>query len=495
MAGCQTKPERPAAIRVLIERPPATLNPRMAMEAHGQRIGALIYRALTRMSPDLKAEGDLATSWSTDARGTRWTFRFRSGMQDHGGQPITAELMTRCLENYRAGTPTSRLKSAFPHWISTSAKGEIITFELNKPDPYLPNNVSLLRYFRVEGASSPCTEPGPRDTVIASGAYRPDPWVMSPDMGEKLILHPMDSALLPLQFESVMDENLKALKILRGEVDFAQLALTLSKERWLEKSHGRRVRLLVRDGVNVSYLAFNLKHPILSQREVRQAIALAIPRKEIVDGRMLGLGSVASSFLSPLLPESHPIDFPFDLAKARRMLDEAGYPATKNGIRFSLRYKTTPVRDGWETAVLIKNALREIGIDVTLDVVEPAVFFQSVDQGNFNLYSSRWIGVSDGSIFYRALRSGQPLNRVRYSDLQMDGWLEQAMSESDFTKRKAILAKVQTKMSEDLPYFPLWYWKVGTLISRDLTGLESDDLSLSGALTPITRLRLNAVPN
>jgi peptide/nickel transport system substrate-binding protein len=217
---------------------------------------------------------------------------------------------------------------------------------------------------------------------------------------------------------------------------------------------------------------------------------MAIDRRLIVEHKMMGHGTVAGSLLSPMLPESQVTDFPYDPKEAEALLDAAGLPRGTGGTRFALKYRTTPNREGVETALLFQNQLERIGIRVEIDSVEQAVFLSAIREGRYQLYSSRWIGASDGSLLYRILRSGQPDNRVGYADAEVDAWLDQAAGELALEPRRALLRKVQAKISLDLPYFPLWYWN-NTLVARrgdpDFDRIRPEDLSLSGALDPLFR--------
>src|SRR5262249_13542298 len=148
-----------------------------------------------------------------------------------------------------------------------------------------------------------------------------------------------------------------------------------------------------------------------------------------------------------------------------------------------------PVREGIETALIVQDSLKKIGVQITLDVVEPAVFYASVKKGKFQLYSGRWVGVPDGSIFLKTLRSGQTDNRVGYSDPEMDAWLDQASSEMYTVRRIELMKKVQIKMGQDLPYFPLWYWNNALILRKDLGGIQASELSRSGSFEPLSAVR------
>lgn len=490
-SGCSSRRSEKGTLNVLLDQTPATLNPRATLDAAGQRINVLLFRALTRIDAALAAQPDLASSWEAKDQGKVWIFHVQEGQKDHEGQPIDAQTVFQCLENYRVSKPPAAIRNALSTWIGTSINSGAIVVQLSKPDPYLPRNFSLLRYFRVENSDTPCSEPTPDSRVIGSGAYRAAQWVLNPE--KQLLLERVDPGAQDrasrIRFHFTQDDNIKALKLIRGEVDVIQNSLSFTKTRWIERKYSEQFRVIGNEGVSVSYLAFNLRDPILSKLAVRQAIALTIDRASIVRDKMMGFGSVAGGLLASSLPESVPTQFGYDPSKAERILDEAGFPKKTDGIRLRFKYKTTPIREGAETALMFQDMLRKIGIELEIQVVEPAVFLASIRKGAFQLFSSRWVGVSDGSILYNTLRTGHPLNRGGYSDPGMDSLLDQAVAEPDLKKRLPILQRVQKKMAEDLPYFPLWHWKNAVILRKELQGLDASELSLSGGLEPLTRLR------
>jgi peptide/nickel transport system substrate-binding protein len=299
----------------------------------------------------------------------------------------------------------------------------------------------------------------------------------------------VEPGYVPLKLHFVKDENTRALLLARGQADALQNGLSLAKVRWLEREHSSRYQVLERDGVNVAYLAFNLRDSDLSKLAVRKAIALAIDRKAVVRERLSRFVSISGSFLSPLLPESAPQEYAHDPAQAIRLLEDAGYKAGPDGVRLRLRYKTTPVRDGYEMALIFKEQLARVGIQLELDVVEAGVFLASLRKGAFQLCSSRWLGVSDGSILFRTLRSGQPNNRVGYASAETDRLLDLAIQELDSSRRAQLMAQVQARMAADLPYLPLWHWTNALILRKDLArNRDGSGLGLTGALEPLARL-------
>ncbi len=468
-----------------MDAPPLTLNPRSTLDASGQRINALIYRALTQVDHNLETRGDLAENWKSDRESKQWVFRVKSDLQP----------LFECLENYRTGKPTSPLLNGFPSWKSTELKksrNEII-FHLDRPDPYLPKNVSLLRLFftrDMKGHITPCREPGLNETIHGTGTYRPETPGLNP--GQTLTLLPNQAGLSPLHFIFVREESSRILRFLKGEAHAVQNNISLSKTRWLIHKHGDQFKMIEREGVTVSYLTFNLKDPHLAKKKVRLAIAHAINRTHFIKNKMFGFGSIANSFLSPRLSEAWNGDFSFDPTLSEKLLEEAGYLKGPDGIRLKLKYKTTPVREGFEMALIFQQMLRDVGIELTLEVVEPAVHLASVRKGAYQLASSRWVGVADASILFRTLQSSQPDNRANYSSPKMDSLLTHAMLQSDLNTRVRLLQEAQELMLEDLPYFPLWFWHNALVLRKKVTGLSPDELSLSGGLVPLGKLRVGS---
>ena len=128
---------------------------------------------------------------------------------------------------------------------------------------------------------------------------------------------------------------------------------------------------------------------------------------------------------------------------------------------------------------------KEIGVEIRVEVIEPAVFLASVRKGAYQLALGRWVGVADASILDRTLRSSSPGNRSGYSNPQVDDWLTQAFAAPEGKSRDALLGQIQNQMMTDLPYFPLWFWKNAVIYDRRLKPPAPQKISRSGGLAPL----------
>jgi peptide/nickel transport system substrate-binding protein len=110
--------------------------------------------------------------------------------------------------------------------------------------------------------------------------------------------------------------------------------------------------------------------------------------------------------------------------------------------------------------MVIKEQLERVGLKVSLKPYEFATFFSDVQKGNFEMFSLRWVAVTEPDILFKIFHSKEippGRNRVYFNNKEIDKILEAASRESDAVKRKALYSQAQKIVAEELPYVPLWY--------------------------------------
>jgi peptide/nickel transport system substrate-binding protein len=174
--------------------------------------------------------------------------------------------------------------------------------------------------------------------------------------------------------------------------------------------------------------------------------------------------------------------YPHDPARARQILDDAGYRAT-NGIRFHITMKTSTDEATRLLAAVLQQQLREVGIALDIRTFEFATFFADIIKGAYQIHSLRWVGGSnlDPDIFEHVFDSGsfapKRANRTFYSNLRVDELIREARGVVDQQKRKLIYDEVQRIIANDLPYINLWYLDNVLVHTKRVQGIE---LSPSG---------------
>jgi peptide/nickel transport system substrate-binding protein len=185
---------------------------------------------------------------------------------------------------------------------------------------------------------------------------------------------------------------------------------------------------------------------------------------------------------------------PLDPARARRLLDEAGFPDPDGDgplPRLRLTYKTSQNEVRRRVATVIQEQLRQAGIAVEIQSLEWGTFFSDIKKGNFQIYSLTWVGISDPDIFHHAFhsRSGPPdgANRGGYSDAEVDRLTESARREPSREKRREMYRRVQRILARDLPVFPMWAGRNLLVRDRRLTGFR---LTPDESYAPVRAMRI-----
>jgi peptide/nickel transport system substrate-binding protein len=143
---------------------------------------------------------------------------------------------------------------------------------------------------------------------------------------------------------------------------------------------------------------------------------------------------------------------------AARLLDQAGFPRGPDGVRFRLRYLTTPVREGSELALLVREALAKLGIQLEIVPLEPSLFFSRLKGGDFDLFASRIFRSAGEDPSLELLRTGSPRNYFSYSNATLDSLGDGG--------RTPGLQELLPFILRDLPWVPLFTWKHALLLSN-----------------------------
>ena len=313
---------------------------------------------------------------------------------------------------------------------------------------------------------------------VGSGPFR----FVSAEQDKEVVLERNDNywgtkaRLARVRFTVVPDTTTRALELRKGSADVAINALTSDMVLALEREPQLQVERA--PGTVLSYLAFNLRDPILGDVRVRTAIACAIDRKPLLEYIWRGFAQPASSVLPPQSWAYNPdaTAYPYDPEKARRILDAAGYRPV-NGIRFHLTMKTSTEESTRLLAAVLQQQLRDVGIALDIRTFEFATFFADVTSGAFQLYSLRWIGGNeDPDIFEYAFHSDKfpphGANRGFYRNPRVDTLIDQARRESDQNVRKQLYNEIQEVLAEDVPYVNLWYFDNVLVHSRRVRNIS-----------------------
>ncbi len=479
LAGCARKPD-PNTLVMVIESSPTNLDPRVGVDAQSERIDTLLFDSLVHRDDHFNLQPWLADSWEIPNAQT-YIFHLHHGVRFHNGQPLTARDVKWTFDSLLSGKIRSAKTSTYAPVDHIDAPDDYtVVFHLKEPfAPMLWNlsdgAIGIVPYGSGDDFNRKPVGSGPfcfvraqmdKEVVIERN---PEYWATP-------------AKLERVEFKVIPDATTRALELRKGSADIALNSLVADTVVALERD--RELTVTKSDGTIYAYLAMNLRDPILKDVRVRRAIAYAINVEPIIHYLLRDQARPAYSILPPQhwAYDGDVAKYPHDPARARQILDDAGYRAT-NGVRFHLTMKTSTDESTRLLAAVVQQQLREVGIALDIRTFEFATFFADVTRGAYQIHSLRWVGGSnlDPDIFEHVFDSAsfapKRANRTFYSNPRVDELIREARGTVDQQKRKTIYDEVQRIVAEDLPYINLWYLDNVLVHSNRVRGIE---LSPSG---------------
>jgi peptide/nickel transport system substrate-binding protein len=475
LTGCRQVAPDPNTVVVEIESSPTNLDPRIGTDAQSEWIDELIFDSLVKKNAQFDLEPDLAASWDTPNPLT-YIFHLRHGVTFQDGQPFTSRDVKWTLDSMRNGTLRTAKYQAYRNISSVNTPDPYtVVLKLSQPDASLLWNLSDGGLGIVPYGSGKDFARNP----VGTGPFR----LVSQEMDRNVVLerNPRSWQGVPaihrVIFRVVPDATTRALELRKGSADVAVNGLTPDMNWSLRKDPN--LIIAIAPGTKVQYLAFNLRNRYLRDVQVRRAIAYAINRPRIISTLLRGEARIADTLLPPghWAAATDLTRYAYDPAKARELLDQAGYKAGPRGIRFRLDMKTSNDAGTRLFAMALQQQLRAVGIALDIRSFEFATFYSDISRGAFGLYALRWIGGNENPDIFRyayATSSFPPhgANRGHYSNPEVDRLLEDASMESDESKRRADYVRVQEILADDLPALPLWFIDSVAIYNRRLTGVQ-----------------------
>jgi peptide/nickel transport system substrate-binding protein len=481
LVGCRGRVEDPSTVVMVIESSPNNLDLRQGTDAQSERVGGLIFDALVRKDEHFNLQPWLATSWEQPDALT-WVFHLRDGVRFQDERALGAEDVAWTIRSMVDGTLITAKGGAFDSVDKVEVVDRLtLRLRLKRPDASLLFNMS-------DGLFGVVPKGAGRDFglhPVGSGAFR----FVSQVQDKEVVLERNPeywagaAKIARVRFAVVPDDTTAALELQKGSADVASNVMTPDMVSTLAKEPGLRVESV--RGSIVMYVNFNVTDGVLKDKRVRQAVACATDRQAIVNAIWHGQARLADT----LLPEGHwaaagsdeMARYPHDVERAKRLLEEAGFRAGKDGVRVKLTLKTSTDETTRLMAQAMQQQVREAGIDLQIRAAEFGTFYSDVTKGAFQMYALRWIGSNEDPDIFRYAYGSDRMppkggNRGRYSNPKLDALMADAAGATDEAARRRDYLEVQKILAEDLPGIPLWYPNnevVHTLRLKDVQGNAS----------------------
>jgi oligopeptide transport system substrate-binding protein len=479
MAGCQRATDR-ADFVFLNGAEPETLDPSLITGQPEGRLASALFEGLTSFDEHGQITPGVAEKWDLSKDGKVYTFHLRKDARWSNGDPVTArdfrDSWRRTLSPNTAAEYAYQLfyiHNGEPFYngtltdfnqVGVFAKDDwTLCVTLDSPTPFFLDLCATTPLFpvhlpSVEKWGDDWIKPG---HMVSNGAYQLDAWRVNDRV--RMVKNPYywDAAHVAMK-------SIDALPINRANTAFNFYA---AGEADLIMDKGLTPLALLGDlrkrpdfhsapFLGTYFIRFNVTRPPFKDPRVRRAFSLVVDKQLIVDKITRAGEKPASSLVPPGAAGYQPPPGPArDPEEARHLLADAGYPGGKGFPLVTYLYSEGELNEA--IAVELQSMFsRELGINISLQRQEWKVYLNSMNNLDFDLCRSSWVGdYDDPNTFLDMFVTGGGNNDCGFSNAQYDQFIAEAKRTVNPVKRFDILrAAERLLISEEAPICPLYFY-------------------------------------
>jgi len=449
----------------------STLIPMLAGDSASHAIAGQFYQALLKFDKNLSIANQLTQSWDVADDGLSIVFHLRHGVQWSDGTPFTSADCAFTLALIQDEHTQSAYKSDYAK-VTSFETPDAYTFVVHYQEVYAPAlatwaGLSILPKHVLEHEDIMKTSLA-RHPKATLGPYLLKDW--QPQQSITLRANPKYYGgkvwMSEHMIRVIPDTATQFLELSAGHLDEMGLTPTqyqrLFETKPFLKQNYHRYQYL--DSV-YTYLGFNLKRPLFADQRVREAMAYAIDRQELIDGVLLGYGEMIASPYKPGTPwvnqKLHPRAY--DVTKAKALLAAAGWRDSdgdgvldKDGARLSFTIITNNGnKQRADSATIIQQRLKQVGIDVKVRLIEWSAFIENfINKRDFDAVILGWSLTPEPdqyNIWHSSQTGARQFNFLSYSNAKVDEALVKATQTFDAAQRKKWYDIMQEEIYKDVP--------------------------------------------
>ena len=463
-----------------------------------------ITDGLTAVNEKGKTAPAIAKSWDVSDDGKTYTFHLRNAKWSNGDKVTANDFVyswRKIIKNagnyaYMLGSGGASVKNADALMelganatdeqmatLGVTAKDDqTLVVELENKVPYFTDLMAFPCYFpQNEKFVEKCgknygTKP---EYTLSNGAYKMTKWVK----GNKATFTKNDKyydaktvATKNLEMYLVQDPKTAAQNFDNGKVDYARINSTL-----VDKYKGKDTFTTFNEGY-LFYLQLNFKNDTVANKNVREALAYAINRKDLCENVLKDGSKGATGFIPSQLSTSPAgRDFrddadkyvSYDQKKAQEYLDAAKKELGTDTITIDLLYGTdeSPMDTMAEYLQGSFSKLKGLKVNMVATVKKDRIYNREAN-GNFQVVCTRWgPDYADPTTYLNLALTDNSNNYGKYANAKFDALMEQIQKESDLTKRWDLMIQAEKVMMEDMAYIPVFEKGAAALKAKNVKGL------------------------
>jgi oligopeptide transport system substrate-binding protein len=481
---------------------PRELDPAKATGEIESNIIMNIFEGLTSLDPvSLRPIPATAESWQVSPDGKTYTFKLRKNIKWSDGKPVTAGdfvyAWQRALDPKTAaeyayilyyiknGEPFNQGKLKDAKKLGIAAKDpQTLVVTLENPTPYFPSLTAFYTYMpvpeHVVQKAKNSSEWASEKTLVGNGPFKLTEWKLNKHIKVVKNDHYWDAAGVTLQeafFYPIENQVTEERMFMAGELDLTNNVLNAKIPLYKKqiKSNPNAFHPF-KSGpmLGSGYFRFNVTAAPLNDKRVRKALALTVDRTMIAE-KVLGAGEIPAQAFTPpgtagytAKPVLNTTVKPQDIAAAKKLLAEAGYPDGKGLPKIELLYNTSENHKKLVTAMQ-QMWKKNLGVEIGLVNEEWKVYLNSTQKMNYQIGRAGWTGdYNDPNTFLDMFVTDGGNNNTGWSSKEYDNLIKQATLTQDQNKRFEIFQKAESILLEDLPILPLYVYVNKNLASEKL---------------------------
>ncbi|WP_409159404.1 glutathione ABC transporter substrate-binding protein GsiB [Pectobacterium sp. B2J-2] len=456
-----------------------SLDPYDANDSLSQTVAKSFYQGLFGFDKDMKLVNVLADSYDVSPDGLTYTVKLHPGVKFHDGSTFNAAAVKVNLD--RASNPDNRLKryNLFKMIEKTDVVDDLtVKITLKTPFSAFVNNLAHPAAVMISPAA--LTQYG-KDIgfhPVGTGPYRFVAWNQTDFVKVEKFSGYWKAGLPKLDsitWRPVVDNNTRAALLQTGEAQFAY-PIPFEQAKVLEKND--KLALVASPSILHRYISMNVTQKPFDNPKVRQALNYAINKEALIKVAFSGYATPAEGPLPDSIDYSVKYQpWPYDPAKARELLKEAGYPGGFTTTLWSSHNHSTAQK----VLQFTQQQLAQVGVKVQVTAMDAGqraaeVEGKGVKETGVRLFYTGWsasTGEADWALsplFATASWPPAQFNTAFYSNPQVDADLANALKTTDRTEKQKLYQDAQDKIWADAPWIFLATERLVSANSKKLTG-------------------------
>jgi len=465
------------SVKAAVAMPHGAIDPVLVNDSGSYQLIFQVAEFLCVTQPDLTLKPVLAESWSHNNDGSVWTFKLRRGVKFHNGQEMRALDVVASFDRLSDPAGVSNALSVFKGLLSKGGTRKVddytVAFHLDTPNGNFPYAVSIDNYNAV---ILPANYRGAYESdFMGTGPFRLESY--RPRQGATFVRNPdyWGPKALPdrIEFKFYSDIQPRLLALETGEVDMLD-AIPVVMSPAIRSNPDIRV-MQVRSA-NHRQLHMRCDVAPFTDKRVRQALALSLDRKKLVDGLCRGMAVMGNdSPFAPLFPSTDPTvpQRDQDIVKAKQLMAAAG---AADGFEVTLT--TEHYTDIPEYAQLVQNFAKAIGIRISLKVETQTLYYGKSIPGQSDWLDSS-LGITDyahrgvpNTLLSNPLLSNGAWNAAHFNSAAYDAMVPRYVKALDLQAQRSAARDIQNLLLDETPLIISYFPDLLVPVRKGVTGLD-----------------------